>query len=239
MFRLQITSCSNTHFWRPTTIRGMTKRAFSIIAVHGLGGHAYKTWTAENGTMWLKDLLPQAIPGARIMTFGYDSEAQTSRYLTHRTLYSNADNLISDLCSLRQDTKTVERPIIFLGHSLGGLVIKSALVRASIYSPNGREDSGTIKDSTNGIVFFGTPHRGSRDVSWGKTIRNIASIDPSKERLLNSLEKESDWLEMQLEQFKSLSIGLSNFCCYESLKTTRPRFSARVKLPTKVHETFR
>lgn len=118
--------------------------------------------------MWLKDLLPHAISRARIMTFGYDSEAQTSRSLTHRTLYSNADNLTSDLCSLRQNTKTVDRPIIFLAHSLGGLVIKSALVRASIASPNSRKDSGTIKDSTNGIVFFATPHRGSRDVSLGK-----------------------------------------------------------------------
>ena len=181
--------------------------------------------------MWLKDLLPQAIPSARIMTFGYDSAVQSSRYLTHRTLYSNADDLISDLCSLRQDTKTVERPIIFLGHSLGGLLIKSALIRASIASPNGRNNFRTIKDSTNGIVFFATPHRGSRDVSWGKTIRNIASIDLGIERLLNSLEKESDWLEMQLEQFKSLSIGLSNYYCYESRLTIRPGFSACVSCP--------
>ncbi len=78
--------------------------------------------------------------------------------------YSNIDNLISELYSLRQNMKTVERPITFLAHGLGGLVIKSALVRASIASPNGRKDSGSIKDSTNSIVFFATPHQGSRDV---------------------------------------------------------------------------
>ena len=103
--------------------------------------------------MWLKDLLPQAIPNARIMTFANDYKTQTSRYLIHGTLYSNADDLILDLFSPHQNTKTVKRPISFLAHSLGGLVIKIALVGASIASPNGRKNSGTIKDSTNGIVF--------------------------------------------------------------------------------------
>lgn len=44
-----------------------------IVAVHGLGGDPYKTWTHENGTLWLRDIAPQQLPGARIYTFGYDS----------------------------------------------------------------------------------------------------------------------------------------------------------------------
>jgi hypothetical protein len=35
--------------------------------------HAYHTWTHANGTCWPKDLLPQAIPNARILIFGYNS----------------------------------------------------------------------------------------------------------------------------------------------------------------------
>src|SRR5277367_3733735 len=37
-----------------------------IVAVHGLGGDAYKTWTHENGKLWLRDFLPDQLPGARI-----------------------------------------------------------------------------------------------------------------------------------------------------------------------------
>jgi hypothetical protein len=44
-----------------------------IVAVHGLGGDPYKTWTHENGTLWLRDIAGQQLPGARIYTFGYDS----------------------------------------------------------------------------------------------------------------------------------------------------------------------
>ena len=44
----------------------------SIVAIHGLGGHPYKTWTAGKA-LWLRDFLPSLIPEARILTYGYDS----------------------------------------------------------------------------------------------------------------------------------------------------------------------
>ena len=44
-----------------------------IIAVHGLGGAAYNTWIHEDGPLWLRDLAPNKLPGARLYTFGYDS----------------------------------------------------------------------------------------------------------------------------------------------------------------------
>lgn len=46
----------------------------SIVIVHGLGGDAYTTWTADNKIMWPRDFIPQVIPSARVMTFGYDSK---------------------------------------------------------------------------------------------------------------------------------------------------------------------
>ena len=44
----------------------------SIVAVHGLGGNPYKTWT-EGKSLWLRDFLPKAVPEARVLTFGYNS----------------------------------------------------------------------------------------------------------------------------------------------------------------------
>lgn len=46
----------------------------SIVIVHGLGGDAYTTWTADNRIMWPRDFIPQVIPTARVMTFGYNSK---------------------------------------------------------------------------------------------------------------------------------------------------------------------
>jgi len=47
--------------------------AADIIAIHGLGGAAYKTWTHENGRLWLRDFALDEFPGSRIYTFEYDS----------------------------------------------------------------------------------------------------------------------------------------------------------------------
>ena len=48
-----------------------------VIAIHGLNGHPRDTWTygeAEGQVFWLQDFLPKALPGARIFTYGYDSD---------------------------------------------------------------------------------------------------------------------------------------------------------------------
>ena len=46
----------------------------SVVAVHGLCGDPYETWTEEaSKKLWLKDFLPSQVPNTRIMSFGYDS----------------------------------------------------------------------------------------------------------------------------------------------------------------------
>jgi hypothetical protein len=43
-----------------------------IVAVHSLGGDAYRTWQHENGFNWLQRL-HEELSGVRVYTFGYDS----------------------------------------------------------------------------------------------------------------------------------------------------------------------
>ncbi|KAF2872260.1 hypothetical protein BDV95DRAFT_379284 [Massariosphaeria phaeospora] len=50
-----------------------------IVAIHGLNGNAYTTWKSKNGILWLRDLLPQDLPGARIYTYGYPAEVLFSK----------------------------------------------------------------------------------------------------------------------------------------------------------------
>jgi hypothetical protein len=45
-----------------------------IVAVHGLNGDSYSTWTHHNGSLWLKDFLPDSLPGCRVFTYGYPSQ---------------------------------------------------------------------------------------------------------------------------------------------------------------------
>ncbi|KAK7177719.1 hypothetical protein PSPO01_16226 [Paraphaeosphaeria sporulosa] len=58
-------------------------QAIDIVAIHGIGAHPDDTWCKSVGTPenprwvnWLdeKDMLPAAVPNARIMRYGYQSQ---------------------------------------------------------------------------------------------------------------------------------------------------------------------
>ena len=66
----------------------------SVVAIHGLNGHRERTWTAANGKLWLRDLLPQRLPRA----WGYDSNTHSSSLISAQYLHDHADTLVSDLC---------------------------------------------------------------------------------------------------------------------------------------------
>jgi len=174
------------------------------------------TWSArhpETRTLksWAKDFLPQDIPTARIMTFGYDSRVTSARYLTQRTLFSHSQRLLKAVKGVRQEAS--QRPLIFVCHSLGGIVVKSALIHSD------REDSG-FKDlqlSIVGIVFFGTPHQGSSNSSWGQLVNYVTKItlDITYTGISHTLDTDLEWLQLQLEQYKTLSANFYTCCFYE------------------------
>lgn len=43
------------------------------MAIHGLNGDPLKSWTHADSTLWLRDMLPLVLEGARVMSFGYDA----------------------------------------------------------------------------------------------------------------------------------------------------------------------
>lgn len=124
-----------------------------IIAIHGLNGDPYKTWTdRETQCLWLRDLLPDDVPGARIFTYGYPSHVLCSTSTAGVSDF--AGTLLAHIESRRVANE--QRPIIFVAHSLGGIVCKRALIMA-----NANPIYEAIKANTVGILFFGTPHRGA------------------------------------------------------------------------------
>lgn len=99
-----------------------------IVAVHGLGGNSYSTWRHSSGNLWLRELAKSSkLHSTRIMTFGYNATAfirPFSKSSTGRT-FTFAEILLNDLSDARSSRTEKSRPIIFIGHSLGGIVIKT------------------------------------------------------------------------------------------------------------------
>lgn len=96
-----------------------------IIAVHGLGGDLVETWTDKGtGLNWLSDarFLAKDLSQARIMTYGYDSTRYFSR--SEADVRDFASEFLATIKSNRRGKAERNRPLVFVCHSLGGLVFK-------------------------------------------------------------------------------------------------------------------
>ncbi|RBR09691.1 hypothetical protein FVER53590_11729 [Fusarium verticillioides] len=146
-----------------------------IVFLHGLRGDREKAWT-KNGVVWPKDLLPDDIPASRIFLFGYDTNiTSTGRSGPSKTeIHSDAEDVCAKLAAERLRTLTVDRPIIFVAHSLGGLVAAQILVDGEHKPENSVE--GSIARNTRGMVFLGTPFRGSSAAKPAEAVRRVLQL---------------------------------------------------------------
>lgn len=73
-----------------------------------------------------------------------------------------------------------------------------------------------------GVVFLGTPHRGSPAATWGTLITSLAPPGfVTEDRILKDLEEQSGTLKDRLHDFSSwlFSESVPVLCCYEQLMT--------------------
>jgi ankyrin repeat domain-containing protein 50 len=165
--------------------------------------------------MWLRDSLPGHVPNARIMAYGYDAAVRPSQTLMH--LHDFAQDLLDRLIMARSggDGGSAKRPLLFICHSLGGLVVKQALVMAAL----SKSQYGSIAESASGIAFFGTPHRGSRTASPAlilARIFNAASMAGNvRSDLIKTLETQSPFLDTLSRMSREILAGLSVVSFYE------------------------
>ena len=75
-----------------------------------------------SAVFWPADLLPDDCPNARILMYGYDTKI--TKYMAgaanKNSIFSYSKDLLFAICRKR----TLDRPLIFVAHSLGGIVVK-------------------------------------------------------------------------------------------------------------------
>ncbi|KAL8749696.1 MAG: hypothetical protein Q9184_006707 [Pyrenodesmia sp. 2 TL-2023] len=192
-----------------------------IVFVHGLNGDREQTWTAAF-TLWPQDLLPDDLPHVRVITWGYDANVlRISAPFSQNSIFGHVNSLLLDIERLRQTQEEQNRPIVFVGHSLGGLVIKGAIIRShELLRTEQDPEQGAIYERTAGVVFLGTPHRGSAETQHAHVVANIFStFKKVNKRIINVLEQDSDVLENQRQSFTSVSKDIRLVCLYEELST--------------------
>ncbi|KAH7411529.1 Alpha/Beta hydrolase protein, partial [Cadophora sp. MPI-SDFR-AT-0126] len=165
---------------------------FSVVFVHGLTGNRTRTWS-HDGLLWPKDLLPKTLPNARIMTFGYDADVLNMWSTAGQNrIGHHGSSLARSLADFRDRTDMSNTPIIFVAHSLGGLVCESAILECK----NSAESQlHKIVENTRGIVFMGTPHAGADLANWATLFTNFTNLlRPTNHRIVEVLTPDSEVL---------------------------------------------
>lgn len=143
-----------------------------VVLVHGLTGHALKTWdihcddAGNASTGWVASLAKQLAGRANFWAVGYPAPLFADGR-TSETLDAMGERTLRDLCSLRLG----ERKLILVAHSLGGVLVKALLCEAmkADSKPERR-----LLANTHAVIFVGTPHSGSSLTKWRHLVPWIA-----------------------------------------------------------------
>ena len=155
-----------------------TDRVADLIFVHGLGGDYLSTWhpkgKKEVNNSWLT-WLGQDFEDLGIWSVSYNIEPLKWRGNT-MPLADTAINIVD----LLDEHSIGERPVFFVTHSMGGLVVKQLLRHANDF---GNRSWKKIVDRTRGIVYLSTPHSGSDIACWIGHIGNFVGTSVSVDEL--------------------------------------------------------
>ncbi|KAI0103382.1 hypothetical protein GGR51DRAFT_524741 [Nemania sp. FL0031] len=155
-----------------TVLHAAPEPDLDICAVHGFNGNAFDTFAWAGGKMWLRDFLPShpQLKQSRIMTYGYSSRLIDNANTSGVAEW--ASDLLRQVSSVRTTPGERSRPIIFICHSLGGLVAREAMVELSreAYMYDGLEPKHC------GLLFLATPHSGALSAIWNDYLVQLAQL---------------------------------------------------------------
>jgi hypothetical protein len=166
-----------------------------IVFVHGVMGDGLSTWTSESDTYWPTMLTTDhTFDGADIFVYSYPTG-----FWATLSIDELAENMRSVLAA--EGVSNYSR-IVFLSHSMGGLVTRAYLLK-----------NRNVADHTFFAYFFSTPTAGSQIAS----IAQYLSSNPqfNKMQPLNA----EDYLADLLRQWLAAGFSFPSYCAYEKRAT--------------------
>jgi protein SERAC1 len=151
-----------------------------VVFVHGLGGDPVTTWSITNDSegFWPRWLAVD-LSAANVWSAGYDSSLFVGALTgAGSSLHDRSTVLLDFLIS----KSLGQRPILFVTHSLGGLIVKQMLRTCS---DSISAEKKAFLAATRAIVFCGTPHQGSGLASTICSILFLVTSKHVKELSLN------------------------------------------------------
>ncbi|KAF9639078.1 hypothetical protein BFW01_g9975 [Lasiodiplodia theobromae] len=151
------------------------------VAISGLGSHPFGSWQQRGNPdfMWLRDALPKDLNGIRTIIYGYDTHLTESK--SFKSTYDIALALANRLVSVGFGWPSA-KPVVFLCHSLGGIIFKETVVILASTSAQEPSFLGKLRAA----LFFGVPNAGMEITQ----LRTMVKGDPT-EQLIEDLAPRS------------------------------------------------
>lgn len=128
-----------------------------VVFIHGLGGHYKDTWSCggDKNVFW-PAWLAENESGVCVWSIEYESKV--AYFIDDTMAFKDRAANIAESLFIKKELK--EGGIIFIGHSMGGLLIKQIL-RIAQDRKDFSDDANNLISRITGIAFMGTPHTGS------------------------------------------------------------------------------
>lgn len=133
----------------------------NIIFVHGLSGDPYDTWRNESTDVYWPNLLGEDYDNISVYSFEYPTNLFNIGPDKKLDMFEIASIALEKFVINNIENK----PIVFIAHSLGGILVKLILRNAS---ESNDEKYKNIVSSTKLVMFIGTPHKGIEFLNFKK-----------------------------------------------------------------------
>ena len=198
-----------------------TSRRADVIFVHGLGGDASETWRhgEDDSTSW-PHWLGGDFPEIGVWSLSYAASPMKRLWLKRLLGFNSKDSgepqplpdralqVLDDL----SNNALGQRPLMFICHSLGGLLVKQ-LLRKSDESPETRLYQ--VARHTQAVLFLATPHAGATLASLVHKFKKVFGSTVSIEELRihdAHLRDLYDWYRNHAQR-----LGIETITYYETL----------------------
>lgn len=179
----------------------------NVVFVHGLSGDQSETWRCGTSDELWPSWLNEKFPRLAVYSFGYAASVFAKN---EQDLFERATSALDLLASKGFGAC----PLILVGHSLGGLLIKSILRKSREASDEGL---AAISDATRLVVFIATPHTGASLAAIGKVV--LPHLTSDKIDVLANKIGLLDDLKQAYRDFVDHKADLKTVVYYEKLKT--------------------
>ncbi|KAK8006960.1 hypothetical protein PG989_000950 [Apiospora arundinis] len=165
--------------------------AFDIVAVHGM-----QVATCKND-VWLTHILPKGFPGARVLSFRYNTpDVFTTRW--DEGFEKSVSKLLDSLISARAPFPA-QRPLVLICQGVGGLLVEAALNRIMTEGPRYSQ----LGVASKAVIFLNTPQNQTYKDHWTPMLIRMAGTslytDP---QLLWGVER---WLQAYASSLQGIA----------------------------------